>query len=420
MRKMNLLLVPLVLLAAGCSAPTVERQPSAEKASSMEKRLRDFDFKSTSEILEKDISAGKNTFVSPFVLRQALSLVANGAHGQTAEQILGVMNLKTNELDELNQYNEKFVAMMAAKVAEYNKGDYEKSAPFNAVFANSVWYKGDIVVEKSFQSVLDSVYKASFSELKGTPKAGADAINEWAAKGTNNLVTKIIEKEVIADPDFKMLLASLVYVKGSWTKKFVLEEKQAPFNNFGKDANVQFMERSEMSMYFDNDEFTAVDVPIAGNIASFAIVMPKKAKSLKDFNAQRATVFRSEFWETLDNSVQRQSVSLRMPKFEISFSARLNDYLKKMGMVVPFDQGKADFAGITKSKPLHISYVREDAKLKVNELGFEAAAIVSIAMATRSAPMRGIDVNIDKPFFIAIRDTRTKSLLFLGSVAELH
>lgn len=416
---MSLFAIAVIGVAMGCaSQPGANREPNAKNVTT-EDAIRDFDFKLSNTIIDKDLADGKNSFLSPFTIHSALAMAANGAGAKTADNMMGAMGLPAHFLGELNQMYTERVTQMTKDAEEYSK--MKGSAPFAAIFANSAWYKGDIVVEKAFMSTLNKNYQATFAEIEGNPKAGADAINAWATKSTNDLVKKIIDPDVIADPEFKMLLASATYVKGSWTKEFRVNDEPMQFNTIGtkaKSVKVPSMTRIDRSRYYETDDYIAVDLNTAGNIASMTIVMPKQADKMTEFKAQKNVVFSSVFWEELDKNMASQQLQLTMPKFNIEYKNKLNDHLKSVGMTAPFDRAKADFSGITRSLPLYISYVQHDSKLKVDEKGFEGAAVVSIGLAARSAarPEEPKIVNIDRPFFFVIRENKSKTLLFLGTL----
>ena len=90
---------------------------------------------------------------------------------------------------------------------------------------------------------------------------------------------------------------------------------------------------------------------------------------------------------------------------------KLNDTLKALGMEIAFGGG-ADFSGMGPS--LFISEVRHKTFVEVNEEGTEAAA-VTVVVGVESVPPSFI---VDRPFFFAIHDHRTKTILFMGVVFE--
>lgn len=84
-----------------------------------------------------------------------------------------------------------------------------------------------------------------------------------------------------------------------------------------------------------------------------------------------------------------------------------------MGVAFGMD---ADFRAMS-SMPLFINSVRHKTFCEVNEEGTEAAAATSVEMALKAVPI-STSVIIDRPFFLAIRDTRTGVVLFMGAVED--
>ena len=91
--------------------------------------------------------------------------------------------------------------------------------------------------------------------------------------------------------------------------------------------------------------------------------------------------------------------------------------LVSLGMDLAFSPGLADFSRMADlevlGKNLYIGEVLHKAVVEVNEEGTEAAAVTSIGVRATSLPPQFI---VDRPFFFAIRDNETKTVLFMGSV----
>ena len=101
-----------------------------------------------------------------------------------------------------------------------------------------------------------------------------------------------------------------------------------------------------------------------------------------------------------------------LPRFKLEYEAELNDTLKAMGMEIAFGKD-ADFSGI--GRDLFISKVQHKAVVEVNEEGTKAAAATSVKVGVKSVPPT---FRVDRPFFFAIYDNTTKTILFMGIVRE--
>jgi serpin B len=106
-----------------------------------------------------------------------------------------------------------------------------------------------------------------------------------------------------------------------------------------------------------------------------------------------------------------------MPKFSFRSKAQLKGALSEMGMPLAFTD-RADFSGMTKQEPLEIADVIHQAFIAVDEKGTEAAAATGAVMRATSAPLRPIELRIDRPFLFLIQDDETGAILFMGRVAD--
>jgi serpin B len=103
---------------------------------------------------------------------------------------------------------------------------------------------------------------------------------------------------------------------------------------------------------------------------------------------------------------------IMLPRFNLEYEILLNDALKALGMEVAFDS-RANFDDIAPG--LFISEVKHKAFVEVNEEGTEAAAVTAVTIAESYGPFLFI---VDRPFFFAIHDDETGTVLFMGIVIE--
>lgn len=109
-----------------------------------------------------------------------------------------------------------------------------------------------------------------------------------------------------------------------------------------------------------------------------------------------------------------------LPRFKLEYESLLNDTLIRLRMGPAFDSYFADFSGISPSR-LYISRVIHKAVVEVSEEGTEAAAVTVVV----AVPVSDFAVNaepfsfvVDRPFFFAIRDDATGTVLFMGAVYD--
>ena len=115
-----------------------------------------------------------------------------------------------------------------------------------------------------------------------------------------------------------------------------------------------------------------------------------------------------------------------LPRLKMEYEIELNDPLKALGMEVAFDPAKADLWGmieeakkgiINEGVQPYISKVKQKTFVEVNEEGTEAAAVTSVEEGITSIGPT-FNMVVDRPFFFAIRDSKTGTILFMGVIVE--
>ena len=218
------------------------------------------------------------------------------------------------------------------------------------------------------------------------------------------------------DPSQVLFLINAIYFKGSWTNEF--DKKQTadyPFNLTSTEQKpYPMMSQTGKYRYYEKEIFQAVSLPYGrdGKV-SFYIFLPQQ-NSLDAFYQNLNT----ENWEKWMTQFNKQEGFIRLPRFKIDYDITLNKALTALGMGEAFSN-EANFSGMGKN--LKISEVRQKTFVEVNEEGTEAAAATSVGIVALSARMPAQEpfrMIVNHPFFCAIRDNQTGSVLFMGSIVE--
>jgi serpin B len=130
---------------------------------------------------------------------------------------------------------------------------------------------------------------------------------------------------------------------------------------------------------------------------------------LTDFNQQMT----AENWDSWMSAFEPQDVFLMLPRFRVEVDLLLDEAIKALGMGTAFGQG-ADFTNLVTPGPGFISQVVHKTFIQVDESGTEAASAAAVEFK-KGGSTRMV---FDRPFFYAIRDQETGSLLFCGAVLE--
>ncbi|MEH1849075.1 MAG: serpin family protein [Nostoc sp.] len=361
-----------------------------------------FGFKLFSEVLKND-QGEKNVFISPSSVAIALAMTYNGASGTTQLGIAKTLELQGMNLQEINS------SYAAALKQLLDNSD----AKVQLNIANSLWANQDYSFRPDFLQRVQYFYKAKVSNLNFKDAAAPSIINNWVKENTNGKITEIVET---IKPNDVLFLINAIYFKGKWSKEFDKNQTaQYPFYiTSGRQKQHPMMSQSGDYRYYENKQFQAVSLPYGKDGKfSFYIFLPKQNSNLNAFY-QNLNV---ENWEKWMTQFSKQKGFIRLPRFKTEYDITLNDALKTLGMEEAFSS-KANFSGIGKN--LKISEVKHKTFVEVNEEGTEAAAATSVgivltALRQEPEPFRMI---VDHPFFCAIRDNQTGSVLFMGSIID--
>jgi serpin B len=120
-----------------------------------------------------------------------------------------------------------------------------------------------------------------------------------------------------------------------------------------------------------------------------------------------------EEWGRLTGAFRTTRIQLFLPRSELEWEGVLNDPLVAMGMEPAFGPG-ANFSRLFESGGGWISQVKQKSFVRVDEEGTEAAAVTSVGIITSAPPQ----VRADRPFFFAIRERLSGTILFMGLIVE--
>ncbi|NJO28787.1 MAG: serpin family protein [Richelia sp. SL_2_1] len=379
--------------------------PLLDKAASLETKLvsanTKFGFSLFEQLLVKDNN--KNIFFSPSSIALALAMTYNGASGSTQQAMAKALELQGMNLQQINS---DYVQL---------KASLENPDPKVTLnIANSLWVDKNASLKPDFIERNQNFYQAKITNLDFADTQAPNTINNWVQENTQGKIEKIVDK---IDPDQILFLLNAIYFKGSWTNEFK-SEKTAEFPFYllsGEEKQHPMMSQSGDYRYYENEQFQSVSLPYGENgRISFYIFLPKENSSLNSFYQN----LNAENWQKWISQFGKREGFVRLPRFKMDYQATLNDALSALGMAEAFSDD-ANFSSMGNN--LKISEVKHKTFLEVNEEGTVAAATTSVGIALLSAQLpteQPFEMIVNRPFFCAIRDNQTQSVLFMGSIVE--
>ena len=362
-----------------------------------------FGFKLYSQLLRE--SAEKNIFVSPSSVALCLTMAYNGAGGATRAAMARALETEGLSLDELNRAYAGFRAALE-----------NPDAKVKLQIANSLWARQGAPFKPDFLQRTRDYFGARVTALNFDDPAAPATINQWVSEKTNGKIDKIVDQ---IDANSVLFLINAIYFKGAWEKTFdKAKTREQDFTLVGGTKRVPMMSQSGNYAYLESSDFQAVSLPYGGGRVSFYVFLPSPSSSLAAFEKS----LNESSWQQWMDQFRATDGDISLPRFRVTYEASLNDALKAMGMGVAFDPAQADFSGMmdTSDQRVYISRVKHKTFAEVNEEGTEAAAVTSTEMRTTSmqAPRRRFRMIVDRPFFCAIRDNTSGTILFMGSIYD--
>jgi serine protease inhibitor len=349
-------------------------------------------------------AADKNVFFSPLSVTMALGMTYSGAAGETKNAMARALRIEGMDHAELNRASAELLNALKSS-----------DPKIELAIANSLWARSGMRFNEDFMAGARRFYGAEISTLDFNNPQSAAAINQWVSGATKGKISRIIDQ---INQQQVMFLINAVYFKGLWQKKFEKTlTKEQPFHLPGGQMRpTPMMAQSGDYLYRRGDKSQAVILPYGNGGVSLYLFLPDKESSLEEFLKGLSY----QKWEEWINNFDKTPGDVKLPRFKLDYEKTLNDPLKDLGMGAAFSPREADFSGIRAEKDLFISEVKHKAVVEVNEEGTEAAAATSVGISTTSirVPRERFTFIADRPFFMAIRDSQTGAILFMGSVIE--
>lgn len=273
---------------------------------------------------------GKNVVLSPVSVALDLSMVLDGADGQTRREMLSVLGLRGLEPGAINAANAELIKVLTTPVDKVT-----------LTVADSLWVDSrHVTLRPGYQKQMRSSYDAELTALDFSKPEAVVRINGWASKATHGRISEVIDK---IDPVDRVLLLNAVYFKGGWTHQFdkALTQPHEFTLAGGSVKQVPRMVQSGRFDYFETPLLQAIRLPFGDGDLVMEILLPAKSSSLDKLEAGLSARQWQE-WQTRYSSL---SGTIALPRFELKSNYQLNHALQVLGLKRAF-QPNAQLAGM--------------------------------------------------------------------------
>lgn len=331
-----------------------------------------------------------NVVTSPYSAGAALSMLEEGAQGQTKAEL-------DNALNGCLFSNQKLQGGDSVTVKS----------------ANSLWLDSDFSVRNHYVSLLQKDYDALVETLRFSDPATVRAINNWCAENTEGKIDEIIDR---LTPGDVMVLLNALYFNAPWQDRFdPAMTSKADFLAVSGLRKVDMLYRRGHYNYAEYQGCQMIELPYMGSTYSMYVVLPPQGMNIDAL----VPYLNENIYDQAMNMLAPVEVKFRMPKLKMETEMLLNDVLMGMGVKTAFT-GAADFKGISEMGPLVLSQVKQKCYIDVSESGTEAAAVTSIQVRLTSVrPENDVKtMTVDRPYLFFIADRESDNILFAGKIVN--
>lgn len=350
-------------------------------------------------------AAGDNVILSPLSASMALGMTLQGAEANTFDEMRDTLGFDDLSREEIRMAYRDLLDLF-----------YGLDPTVTFRIANSVWHRADFDVEADFTDMVRNGFDAEVEGLDFSSPTAPRRINDWVSQETEGRIERILEGPI--DPATMMFLINAIYFNGAWTHQF--DPTRTEVGDFtltdGSTVEVPMMSREEVPVRAilggTPEDYSAAELPYGGEAFAMTLVLPPPNEDLDAF----VSSLDEERWSEILGSLEDTEADVLVPRFQLDDSRELNAALRTLGMRDAFGGGLADFTSMhrdAREMGLHVSRVKQDTWLNVDEQGTEAAAVTTVEVGLVSGPTQ---IRFDRPFLFAIRERLSGTLVFVGLV----
>jgi serpin B len=364
----------------------------------------------------KEIYCGENLICSPLSLQYAIAMAANGASGETLQEIIDFLGYGEEGIDALNEYSKTLLEQLPAVDLDVT-----------LKVTDALLVNDDFPLLPSFKKTVEESFYAAVDNMDfSDPQQIAARINEWAKRNTNGFIDKVIEPSEIS-ADAVAYIMNALYFKAKWAGDEyspMFREEGTKSENFtlndGKTIKAAMMRNTRYHEYAEMDGYKVLVLPYANRKFNMYILLPDE-NNIEGLIEKLQT---SSWTDILANLKQDAEVHVKLPKFNIENKHNLNDALNGLGVRKAFEPASAEFNGMFTPKDDYyywISKVIQKSRISVSEWGTEAGSVTVVEMdgATDAGPgPKEVFFYADHPFVFIIGEETSGTILFEGVVMQ--
>lgn len=284
---------------------------------------------------------------------------------------------------------------------------------FKLEHASSIWYNQSLgIIKEDYVDELENVYDAEAHHADFKQKMFTKLmIDKWVSDNTHQMI-RSLDTEI--SQDALMLVLDAIYMKGKWENPFDPDytETDTFHNADGTESEVEMMYQNiEEAAYVETDDYQLIHLPYQNNAYRMVLVLPKEGVAIDSL---------MERTDWISQGTANCEVDIYMPRFNFDNTLSYKDILTALGLGDMFER-EDSFPNIT-DEPAHISEIKQQCVINVEEEGTEAAALTMAELDLGCPPPdefpEPVTMKLDRPFGFAIKGEYDQ-LLFMGILKQM-
>lgn len=341
-----------------------------------------------------------NILLAPYSLQQTLGMLANGAKGETLNEIINALHTNAATVDDLNGFYKTVTAGLTGA-----------DKKVKITLANAAWLNNNVTPANTFVSALKDNYNAETASIDFSCPNALATINNWASNATNGKINKVFDQ---LSPNTLFCIANAMTFEGKWAKRFESNATtKAKFTNWeNKAEECDMMTQSNTVGISSTDDADMLELDYGNGSFVMDVILPKDGSKINDYVAGLSI----QYINKLVNGVTpTASVIVRLPKFEAQSTFDLIENLNAIGIKKIF--GGGDLSGITNTNGLAVTQYLQRSCIKVDEEGTKVTTVT--ASKGEYVDYIGGKFTVNSPFVYMIRERSTGVILAIGKVQTM-
>lgn len=257
----------------------------------------------------------RNVVLSGLSAEIILSLLANGAKGDTQKQLLTVLNLPSSQQARDEAFNQITTTLNI------------NTDELKCLSANKIYPAKKFTISQSFEDLAVNVYKSDVQRLNyNNAQQAADTINSWVEQQTNNKIKNLVDPSQLNSATV-LVLVNALYLLAQWKHPFEKHNSMPRLFYTSETASISIdtMYTETFAKYTHCTKLKAkfLELDFKGGDFSMVFVLPDKKNGL-------SAVERNVDKYMVPMKYQNAYVAITLPKFKTNFKTDFTSILQQV------------------------------------------------------------------------------------------